>query len=632
MVGGLLLLIIISCCSGSSVLATETELPLKSSDGVVVGTCTVGMRKFGTERERAQKQEHLPFVPAPGLRHLHLTVKLVSIQCLDSTEYVVANYHYPRNMGSVPIRTAVSRVNRHGEATLLNAVSSRSFVMSLENFATCVVEEPIVVSLKAKERNGERDLGYAKLPLEELVSADPQRFVILKSTNHPRFKQPTLTPLSHNALSKTEVANRQTQEAAAVRKGENDVENGGVEPVQVRVLDQYLDVLSAPYDYEMDLVVNGSAENGQCQQCRGNSSSVVSSLHVVLILKDFGLAEEKDRIMMNELDTAANIVEPPSSHKGRATAHSHPPDRRKVLGEGFHQPREGNKTTTGEFVHSPRHYGTTTTSTTQAHCTVKGNMMLEMDTEYEGCNASTLPMPPPSHGEKKKAAAIAPVAPAAFHPHDEKGMPDDFQPIPTDDGSTFYYSSHSHKAEMVELARLRDEWETWRTKEEIKWWEKLRQKEMALRAKWKEREAERAYIMVSASEGYTKLETRLRKALHEVESRERSLKSQEESLRMEYSRKVGELELLQSHLADERQHQLEVENTKVKDLKNCLAKEKNEVMAANVKVREVQEEFDKYCGAQRKTPEGILKADVMQLQVFVKENFLRWFGLKILIL
>ncbi len=287
--------------------------------------------------------------------------------------------------------------------------------------------------------------------------------------------------------------------------------------------------------------------------------------------------------------------------------YSPPSEGRKVLGEGFHQPHEGNKTT--EFVHSPPH-----DDTTQAHCRVKGDTTFETVTGWESGNASALPMPPPSHGEKK-AAAVAPAA--AFHP-EEKGMPDDFQPIPTDDDSAFYYSSHNNKAEMVELVRLRDEWETWRAKEEIKWWEQLRQKDMSLHAKWKEREAERAYSMVSASEGYTKLETRLRKGLHEVESRERSLKSLEESLKMEYACKVGELELLQRRLADERQHQLGVEKTKVKDLENRLAKEKNEVMAANVKLREVQEEFDKYCGAQRKTPEGILKVDVLQLQVCVK--------------
>ncbi len=576
-------------------LATETELHFKSSDGINVGTCTVGMRKFGTERERVETIEHLPFVPAPGLRQLHLTVKLVSIQCLSSsTAYMVAEYHYPRKMGSVPVRTAVSQVSRHGEMTL-NAVDSRSFVMSLEDFALCMAEEPIIVTLKAKERNGERDLGYAELPLEELVSVNPQCFGIPKRTNQCNNNQPKPPPSSlPKSLKKTQEA----AAAAAAGEGVNDI----VEPVQVRVLDQYLDLFSISHDNEMNLTANGT-DNSNHQSSNG-SNCVVGSLQAVLILEDFGLAEEEvDGKIQDELFgnntvvmeqernattmTNTSAVVKPSSRKGRVVYYTPEGSRREVL-EGSH----------------PRYE---TRSQAQAHFKVKGNAAFETVTGWEEGNGSALPIP--SHEKEKKTAVT-------FHLKD-KGMLNDFQHNPKDDSSlSLDHSSYNNtKTEVAELARLRDEWEAWRSKEETNWWEQLRQKEVSLRAKWREREAERAYSMASAAKGYKKLETWLRKSLHEVESRERSLKSLEESLKMEYAHKVGELELLQHRLIDERQHQLEVEKTKVKDLENRLIKEKSEVKAANVKLRGVEEEFDKYREAQRKSPEGTLKVDVMQLQV-----------------
>ncbi len=611
--------------SESAILATETELHFKSSNGIDVGMCTVGMRKFGTERERIEKIEHLPFVPAPGLHHLQLTVKLVSIQCLSShSAHMYAEYHYPHKMGSIPVRTAVFQVNQHGGEIRLNAVDSRSFVMRLEDFALCMAEEPIVVTLKVKEKNGERDLGCAKLPLEELVSVNPHLFEIPKKTNHQWYNDDLPKP----PLSRSSKSLKRTQEVLATRK---QVHDDISEPVQVRVLDQYLDLVSVSCDNEMSKLTNNNGMDNTTNNCQVSSGSnnncvVVGSLQAVLILEDFGLVADEEEIdgtvKVESLDSTAIVMEQkrkddtasativkPSSRKGRTVYYTPEGRRIKVVEEDFY----------------PHH------KETQGHFKAKGNSNAVFETTavtggWKKSNGSALPEP-----KKKKKKKIDGGIP--FLPKDDKGAVLKNSPRrnpPADDDSALSIDNSSHndkRSEVAELVRLRDEWETWRSKEEANWCEQLRQKEVSLRAKWREREAERAYSMASAAKDYKKLETWLRKSLHEVESRERSLKSLEESLKMEYARKVGELELLQNRLVDEYQHQLGLEKAKVKDLEHELIQEKNNVKTANMKIRCIEEEFDQYREVQRKSPEGTLKVDVLQLQVrlIMKRIYEIWF-------
>ncbi|CAN0050697.1 unnamed protein product, partial [Sphacelaria rigidula] len=52
------------------------------------------------------------------------------------------------------------------------------------------------------------------------------------------------------------------------------------------------------------------------------------------------------------------------------------------------------------------------------------------------------------------------------------------------------------------------------------------------------------------------LEGKLRKALSEVEARERSLNTREEAWRTEHAQKLSELQLLQRRLREETKHQV----------------------------------------------------------------------------
>lgn len=115
----------------------------------------------------------------------------------------------------------------------------------------------------------------------------------------------------------------------------------------------------------------------------------------------------------------------------------------------------------------------------------------------------------------------------------------------------------------VALEKKRLEWEQWRHQEEFKWHEKLRNKEAAAMRSIEERasniEKERLRTLDSSRCEYEKLESRLRSALVEVESKERQLKEVEVSHENEQKRKMAELDLREKLMKEELKHTIEIE-------------------------------------------------------------------------
>ena len=117
--------------------------------------------------------------------------------------------------------------------------------------------------------------------------------------------------------------------------------------------------------------------------------------------------------------------------------------------------------------------------------------------------------------------------------------------------------------QMASLERKRCEWEQWRHREEIDWQEKLRQKEAAMLKAVEERvqviEKERKSALELSKNEYDKLETRLRKALIDVEAKERQLKHAKVSHQSERKSKLAELELREKLMKEELKHAIEIE-------------------------------------------------------------------------
>lgn len=117
--------------------------------------------------------------------------------------------------------------------------------------------------------------------------------------------------------------------------------------------------------------------------------------------------------------------------------------------------------------------------------------------------------------------------------------------------------------EVASLERQRCEWEKWRHREELEWQEKLRQKESVMLKGVEERlqsiERERISALELSKNEYDKLETRLRKALIDVEAKERQLKHVEVSHKNEQKSKLAELELREKLMKEELKHSIEIE-------------------------------------------------------------------------
>ena len=113
------------------------------------------------------------------------------------------------------------------------------------------------------------------------------------------------------------------------------------------------------------------------------------------------------------------------------------------------------------------------------------------------------------------------------------------------------------------LEKKRIEWEQWRQQEEMKLHETLRNKESVMMCIIEERiasnEKERLVCLERSKSEYAKLESRLQKAIVEVEAKERQLKEVRDSHEHEYKRKLAELELKEKLNKQEMKSVVEIE-------------------------------------------------------------------------
>ena len=117
--------------------------------------------------------------------------------------------------------------------------------------------------------------------------------------------------------------------------------------------------------------------------------------------------------------------------------------------------------------------------------------------------------------------------------------------------------------DRIEFEKGRRRWEEWRHKEELKWHNKMRERESAalkaLDEQSKAQERENAKEIDVKKKEFENLEGRLRKALAEVEKRERRIRTVEASREAEYTTKMAEVELKQKLLKEETKHTAELE-------------------------------------------------------------------------
>ncbi|KAL7428332.1 hypothetical protein ACHAXH_002846 [Discostella pseudostelligera] len=186
--------------------------------------------------------------------------------------------------------------------------------------------------------------------------------------------------------------------------------------------------------------------------------------------------------------------------------------------------------------------------------------------------------------------------------------------------------------EEASLERKRCEWEQWRHREEIAWQEKLRQKEVAMLKAVEERvhviEKERISALELSKNEYDKLETRLRKALIDVEAKERQLKHAEVGHQNERKSKLAELEMREKLMKEELKHSVEIERVKVTAAVEQAVAAQTVAAAATKKVTQIELQMDQLREQHRATSEVALLHQVAKLKGLLADSERRIEALK----
>ncbi|KAL3762770.1 hypothetical protein ACHAW5_000206 [Stephanodiscus triporus] len=168
------------------------------------------------------------------------------------------------------------------------------------------------------------------------------------------------------------------------------------------------------------------------------------------------------------------------------------------------------------------------------------------------------------------------------------------------------------------LERKRCEWEQWRCQQEGEWQEKLRRKEGAMLKVVEERaciiEKERLSSLEVSKNEYEKLEARLRKALVDVETKERQLKDTELGHQHERKRRLAELQSREKLMKDDLKHSIEIERAKANAAIEQAVIAGKAAAVANKKVDQMVSEMDQLREQHRATPEFTLLHQLAELK------------------
>lgn len=168
------------------------------------------------------------------------------------------------------------------------------------------------------------------------------------------------------------------------------------------------------------------------------------------------------------------------------------------------------------------------------------------------------------------------------------------------------------------IERKRSEWEQWRYQQEGEWQEKLRRKEAAMLQVVEERsrviEKERLGEIQSSKKEYEKLENRLRKAVLDVEAKERQLKDIELRQQHQVKIRLAELESKEKLLKEELKHSIGIERAKTNAAIEDGVAARKAAAAANKKVDMIVCEIDKLREQQRSSPEFSLLRQLAELK------------------
>mmetsp|Transcript_29530 Transcript_29530/g.85980 ORF Transcript_29530/g.85980 Transcript_29530/m.85980 type:complete len:597 (-) Transcript_29530:2500-4290(-) len=172
--------------------------------------------------------------------------------------------------------------------------------------------------------------------------------------------------------------------------------------------------------------------------------------------------------------------------------------------------------------------------------------------------------------------------------------------------------------DRIEFEKERRRWEEWRHKEELKWHNKMREQESAalkaLDEQSKTQERQNDKEIETRKKEFESLEGRLRKALAEVEKRERRIRTVEASREAEYTTKMAEVELKQKLLKEETKHAAELEKVKVMASNERAVTAEKAKAIAEERTTAIELNFEAFKKAHRESHEGSLQKEISTLR------------------
>lgn len=186
------------------------------------------------------------------------------------------------------------------------------------------------------------------------------------------------------------------------------------------------------------------------------------------------------------------------------------------------------------------------------------------------------------------------------------------------DFSNFIQKEVNLNTITLEIDQKKLEWEKWKHVGELKFHEKLKEKESEMLKKTELRiskiEAEANERINQTRMECSQLQGRLRKSLADVEMRERKLHATEMIRQLEYTQKLSEIESDQRRTRDDSEHAIKLEKTKSAAAKEHLEMEKRTKKAAEVRARAAEEELERQRLKLREMPESVLLQELATLK------------------
>uniref|UniRef100_A0A672K2Y1 Centrosomal protein of 120 kDa n=1 Tax=Sinocyclocheilus grahami TaxID=75366 RepID=A0A672K2Y1_SINGR len=165
------------------------------------------------------------------------------------------------------------------------------------------------------------------------------------------------------------------------------------------------------------------------------------------------------------------------------------------------------------------------------------------------------------------------------------------------------------------------ELEMWKEMQEDLFDNQLKQKELshmqALAEEWRKRDHQREALIKKKEMEYSLLEEQLQKTLSDLEKREKALAHAEmetqrlqRELRSEHEFSMRELQDSGRRLREDCAHQVELERSKVRQLEDQLAQQRQQIQEAENKCKQLEKEFELYRDQQNVRPEVRLQSEI----------------------